>query len=727
MNAAIITPRLRYFLFFVFGLLLFPFWSIAQVSIGGRVIDRAGKPVSNASVSLENTLDGSTTDSAGLFNFTTTETGSQVLVTSLIGQEDLKMPLNIQADGNTGIIIKANNKLENLEGVTVSAGSINAGGANSKALLTSLDIVTTAGANADVVRAIQTLPGTQQQGNQTGLFVRGGDASEAVVVIDGLVAQNAFQTSAPGVAARSRFSPFQYKGISFSSGGYSARYGQALSSVLELNTLDLAERTTVNLGINMSGLYASGTKLWKNSSGGLTANYTNLTPFYGLAKTNVEYYDVPKGAGLSGNYIWKPNSTGILKILFNSQQFSVGTRVPDPSQPGSVLDFGVKNTSFMGNINYQQLIKSKWTLYTAASYSYNKDDIHFNTQPIPSDDYRMQGRAEVKRTLARKLYAKLGTELQHYRYQRNFDTLSSAFTENATALYLEGDWSPAYWFSIQPGLRYERSQLLDQNTLAPRLALAFRTGKYSQVSLASGVFYQTADLGYLLNGYRPKLQEALHYIANYQYSKDDRILRVEAYYKDYQHLVREQGNVYDPNSYRFSYLPPLNNGHGYAKGAELFWRDKKLIKHLDYWISYSYIDTRRLYKNFVAEATPTFISDHNLNVIAKYWLPKINSQVNMTYGYASGRPYYNPNSSNFLADRTSDYHNLSVTFNWLTNVKKWFTVVYAGVDNVTNRKNVFGYRYSTDGKSRFAQYPAIFRSVFVGANFSLTEFSKDEI
>ena len=99
----------------------------------------------------------------------------------------------------------------------------------------------------------------------------------------------------------------------------------------------------------------------------------------------------------------------------------------------------------------------------------------------------------------------------------------------------------------------------------------------------------------------------------------------------------------------------------------------------------------------------------------------------MTYSYATGRPYYNPNNPEFLGDRTPDYHNLSFTINYLTHVKKWFTVIYAGVDNITNQKNVFGYRFSSDGSKRYAQYPALFRSYFVGVNFSLSEFNKDEL
>jgi hypothetical protein len=231
------------------------------------------------------------------------------------------------------------------------------------------------------------------------------------------------------------------------------------------------------------------------------------------------------------------------------------------------------------------------------------------------------------------------------------------------------------------------------------------------------------------------MQRAAHLIANWQYMKNDRTFRLEGYYKDYGSLIREHGYGYNPitnrSVYQDLYSHPGayidNAGSGYAGGAELFWRDKTTIKSGDYWISYSYIDTRRLYKNFVSKATPDFISTHNLNFVGKYFVDKLQTQINVTYSYASGRPYYNARSEGgFLADHTIDYHNLAFTINHLRTIGKWFTVVFAGIDNVTNQQNIFGYRYNQAGQ-RSAIRPALYRSFFIGFNMSLSEFDKDEL
>jgi hypothetical protein len=702
----------------------------AQTTISGKVLDEKEKPVAGANVYLDNTIDGTTTDSAGRFNFTTEEKGAQTLVVSEVTHEPAGMPLTIAGD-MTGLQVKMKTISRQLDEVLVTAGSFEASDKN-KTVLQPLDIVTTAGAQADVIKAIQTLPGTQQQGSQTGLFVRGGDASEAAVVIDGLVAQNAFLSAAPGVAARSRFGPFQFKGIAFSSGGYSARYSQALSSVLELNSNDLPDKSTVNMGLNMAGVYASGSKLFKKTSVEGSAYYNNLSPFYGIANTNFDFYDVPKGGGGSAKFTYKPNKDGILKAMVNFSQFSSGTRVPSPDsgEANRTLDFGLKNTNVYSTVSYRQNLKDKWNLYIAGSYSYNQDDVKYDTIPSMADDDRAQLRAEAKRYVTSRFDVLVGTELQHFTYDRSFSVWNTGFEETQLAGYLELNWRPLHWLALKPGVRYEHSERLNKDAIAPRFAMALKAGKNGQFSLASGVFYQTPEPLYMMyTGFTPDFQKSIHYIANYQYMKNDRTLRLEAYYKDYQQLVREYGyGSFDPNPFRFATGKIDNSGYGYAQGAELFWRDKKSIKNADYWISYSYIDTRRLYKNYLAEAQPDFIADHNLSVVTKYFIPKLQTQINATYSYASGRPYYNPakGAAGFLSDRTPDYHNLSVGVNYLTSIKKWFTVIYAGVDNVTNQKNIFGYRYDA-AMNRYEVRPALYRSFFVGVNFSLTEFDKDEL
>jgi hypothetical protein len=125
--------------------------------------------------------------------------------------------------------------------------------------------------------------------------------------------------------------------------------------------------------------------------------------------------------------------------------------------------------------------------------------------------------------------------------------------------------------------------------------------------------------------------------------------------------------------------------------------------------------------------TPDYVSDHNLNVVMKYFSLKLQTSFSVTYSYASGRPYYNPSSTRFLGDRSPDYHNLAFTAAYLTSIKKMFTVFYISLDNITNQHNVLGYRYSYDGSQRYEVKPPFYFNLFFGFNMSLKEFNKDEI
>lgn len=705
---------------------LFPLFLIAQTTIEGTVLNQSGKPVFMATVFVKGTTDGAQTDEKGFYKLTTKATGKQNLL--IRGEEIEEQVVEVNLNGTPLVQNVKVRESKVIEEVVISAGTMSASNDRTVAILDPIDIVTTAGGQGDIAGAIQTLPGVQRNGgDQTGLMVRGGDVSETSFIVDGLVAQNAFGSSVPGVAQRTRFNPFQFKGTAFSTGGYTARYGQALSSVLDLSTLDLPDQTNINIGANFAGIFLGGSKLMENSAVEFTGFYQNLSPFLALAKANVKFYEAPQGFGFSGRYVTKTSTRGMFKTTFNQTYNSSGLEIPNPGVAGQNMRFGLKNQNTYVNTTFNNYISDKWTYYVGFSLSNNDDDITWDTLVSTRNDKRVQGRGEMVYTQSNRFKLLIGTELQHFQYRQTFDTLTGQFAEMLSAGYVEADIIPFRNFAIKPGVRAEYSKLLAKGNISPRLAMAIKTGKTSQISLASGYFYQLVSQNYLMQGYRPDFQEALHVMANYQIIAKNRIFRLEGYYKSYDQLVREQGVPYTPNSFRFNYGMVDNSGSGYAQGIDVFWRDKKSIKNFDYWISYSFIDTKRLYQNYMSKVTPDYVSDHNLNVVMKYFSMKLQTSFSMTYSYASGRPYYNPSNARFLGDRSPDYHNLAFTAAYLTTIKKMFTVFYISLDNITNRHNVLGYRYSYDGSERYEMKPPFYFNIFFGFNMSLKEFNKDEL
>ena len=215
-------------------------WS--QTTVKGSIKDNKGETVPGANIYIKDSFDGTSSKADGSFSFETFEEGEHILVVSFIGYKTLEQQIELKGQIlNLSLVMKE--AINKLDGVTITAGAFEASDVKKVTVLKPLDIVTTASAAGDIMGAINTLPGTATVGESGRLFVRGGEGYETKVFIDGLEVRNAFGAQAPNLPTRGRFSPFLFKGTTFSTGGYSSEYGQALSSALVHNSNDLAEKT----------------------------------------------------------------------------------------------------------------------------------------------------------------------------------------------------------------------------------------------------------------------------------------------------------------------------------------------------------------------------------------------------------------------------------------------------------------------------------------------------
>ena len=268
---------------------------IAQPNLTGQITDTEGQPLIGANVFIENTYDGATTDSEGHFEFTTEE-DSGILVVSYMGYQTYRQFTAFQNDVHT-LSIQLVSESTTLNAVTITAGAFEASDEKKGVVLNSLDIATTAGALADISAAMNMLPGTQLVGETGQLFVRGGAAYETRTFIDGLRVSLPYTSRVPDIPARGRFSPFMFKGTVFSTGGYSAEYGQALSSALVLNTQDLPEQSETSISLMSLGTELAHTQRWDNTSLTLSGGYHNLKPYMGLVNQNRSWETPPWDAG----------------------------------------------------------------------------------------------------------------------------------------------------------------------------------------------------------------------------------------------------------------------------------------------------------------------------------------------------------------------------------------------------------------------------------------------
>ena len=695
--------------------------SFAQTTINGKVIDSKGLPIAGANVYLDGTYDGDTSDEKGDFSFTTEETGTQTLIISFLSYETKTIVNDVTALNN--LQIKLNDDMEALDTVVISAGTFEANDNSKVSVLKPLDVVTTASAVGDFVGALQTLPGTSTVSEDGRLFVRGGDAEETQIFIDGIRVFTPFTPTPNNVPTRGRYSPFLFDGITFSTGGYSAEYGNALSSVLLLNTIDEPDQEKTDIGIMTVGGSLGHTEKWEKTSLSVSASYINLAPYLALYSDRNDWKKPYEGAQGEAIFRQKLNS-GMLKFYaaFDSSNFDL---IQEDINSEEGVRFKLKNRNFYANTSYQGVLGSGWSLQTGLSYTIAKTDVGINDNDISGDQKSAHMKIKLKKRFNSRFKLNFGVE----HFTTNFDETFSAqnfnetygFKNNNTAAFIESDIIFSKKFALKAGLRADNYELSDEFNIAPRISVAYKTSKNGQLSLAFGDFYQNASSNVLKFNQEVKTQNTKHYIMNYQYVNDGRLFRAEVYRKDYDNLVKFDTEF---ESFNSNYD---NSGSGFAQGLDIFWRDNKSIKNVDYWISYSFLDTERDYRNYPKQAQPNFANAHNFSAVAKYWIDDWKSQVGFAYTFASGRPYTNPNTSEFLGEKTKSFNSVSLNWAYLISPQK---IIYASVNNVFAFKNINGYRYADtpnmDGDfGRQALRPAADQFFFIGFFWTISEDGTD--
>lgn len=725
----------------------FTFNTYAQIKISGRVTDNKGRPLAGTSIQLKNSYDGATSDSAGYYAFITEEKGSQVLEASLSGYFSFSQ--TIVTDTSVLKNIQLKEQITELKAVVITAGSFEASDKHKGAVLNSLDIVTTPSANGDVTSAFKSLPGTQQVGESEGLFVRGGTASESKIYIDGNLVNNFFFSSTPGIATRGRFNPFLFKGTVFSTGGYSALYGQALSSALILESTDLPERSQADLGISVVGIGGGIQQLAKNkqSSWGVSYNHTNLWLGFKVNKFKQDFFKIPVYNQVDANFRIKTKAGGFLKYYGYISENKTGFRNADIDSAVLKDAFQIKNLNTYQNINWKEKIGNGWRINTGLSFSTNKDDINNETQDVLNQKTIIttpaffafknfsllnQSRYAQLRAMLEKKYKGLnairfGGDYFYSREQTTYTTYDGIkFIENVTdnlfAAFGETDVYLTNSLAAKIGTRLEHSAVLKKWNIAPRASLAYKFADNSQASFAYGIFYQNPERRLLPVAASIDYSKATHYILQYAKLSKAYTFRTEVFYKKYDRLYK---TLMDINRIEKA---ASADGYGYAKGLEIFWRDRKTLKNVDYWFSYSYLDTKRDYLNFPAAIQPSFAASHTASLVFKRFVLPWKTGFNFSYSFATGRPYYrialNSNDKFVITDqgKTINFNSMSFSVNYLPNLgkkdAKTFAVWVLGVNNVLGQNQVFTYNYSNDGTRKEPVTPPSRRFVFIGCFLS---------
>ncbi len=221
--------------FLVFGLLLLGAKSQAQtVTISGYIEDaQSSERLISAAIFDAKTKQGVVTNTFGFYSLTLPK-GEAVITVSYIGYQPQQFQLKLRRDTVMNISLAEGLEMQTVEVNAKKQNRIENQVQTSKIVIPIEQIkkIPALFGEVDVLKVLQLLPGVQAGGEgQNGLYVRGGSPDQNLILLDGVPIYNVSHVG----GLFSVFNGNAVKNVTLTKGGFPARYGGRLSSVIEID------------------------------------------------------------------------------------------------------------------------------------------------------------------------------------------------------------------------------------------------------------------------------------------------------------------------------------------------------------------------------------------------------------------------------------------------------------------------------------------------------------
>ncbi len=691
----------------------------------GTVTVPAPRPIRDAAgvaVSLLETGEATTTDSLGRFTLRTTHQGIATVVARRVAYVPATVDVTLPTDSSITLTLEPQPPALTTMTV-VAAGEFTLGNGRT-ATLSPLQVVMTPGAAANVNKALQTLPGPQAVDEGSGLFVRGGDVTETRVLIDDAWLLSPARFDNPTGHVTASVNPFLLDRTVFSSGGFGAQYGNALSGLVRLETAGRAETTagTATLSIGSAGA-AIAVAPHARFGARVNANVSNLAPLMAIFGEAQPYDPAPRGGDVSASAEWQSGRAGRVKV------FALRER----SEAGVGNSGTLSGTTYAGDTRTQMLVLS-WRdssrvirpAFTIARSTVTRDE-QFSEIALGTALGVTHVVGSLRWPVRDMLTFTVGGDLERldYRYDgRLLGSITGAETDEPRTLFSNGArtdrtgahadvaWQHARGVRVIAGVRTDHATITATRTVDPRLSLAWQLGRVG-LTAAWGVQHQVAEPVF----YRPRPgaesfepMRVAQAIVGVQLGNDTSGVRLELYDKRYRNLwqfTRE----YDV----------AGNGTGTARGADLMlrrsfgesWRSR---------LAWSVVQSDRTDPNTGVMAPALGDVRHSVSWITDRTFGRltISSALRMAGGRpftdvtgdAMGNPVWGvPNGSRLPGYRRSD-----ISASWYRPIDgKRALVLWGDLSNVFDRGNVMRYRYTAGFRERLPVRAPFNRALYAGA------------
>ncbi|MGA2261128.1 MAG: TonB-dependent receptor [Acidobacteriota bacterium] len=709
-----------------------------QSLVRGTVRDPSGAVVPGASVYLRGTDILSVSGGDGRFELSGSLSGDATLVATCAGFRAFEQRISMGAEP---ITVDVTFEIEGpFEQVHVTAQTSNPT-PPAQLKLATLDVLKTPGTEADPMRAAQMFPGVVKVDEGAGLFVRGGDVSETATYLDHARLFHPYRYETPTGGFFGTVDPYLISGLSLATGAFPARYGDALSGVLELTGLESPRKTSISASLGLGAVSAS-LALPLNSQLGLrfSGNQTFSRLLYEVNPSDQHFERFPSGSDLNLSFYADSAGAGRFKVSAFTNREQVGVELQQDSFTG-ILDSESRNRLF--SFNWQKTL-DQWLLEVTLSSGAYREKSSVGVLDLTSNDSGERIRLDVTRyaagwtvrtgveaerrgAISQGTIPSIGGDLGGIQGTRPWSIDQSEWRAGGYS-ELERTFGR---FSLDVGARLDRFQALRAWGADPRATVTYALTGKQHFHLGWGIYHQVPLPVYLnREDGNPLLQpmHSQHLVAGYEYGEESGpvFLRVEVYTKKYGRLPLQD-----------AVLNFNDKGSGSARGVDFF---LKLAPSGPWqgWVSYSYLNAMRLYTPFddfqrydipTARFRPDFDIPHTLQLVLQRTLTASVS-LGASLRIASGKPFtpvvgslmtpggFLPVFGPINSGRLPLYQRLDFSLSKSCTVAREIAMIlYLGATNVMDHKNVLGYVYSSDYSHRSPAEGAWGRTFYFGMSF----------
>jgi hypothetical protein len=229
-----------------------------QTKIKGFVSDSTGKPLESVSISLLNSSHGTYSDKAGSFTLNVPTDGNDYFIMfSHLGFKSDRIA--IKCDRPEIIVnVILSGEVIGLGEITVSSGR--AGISNSLMLIPLRDIHLFPSPSGSFESILKTMPGVSSNNELSSQYsVRGGNYDENLVYVNDVEIFRPFLIRSGQQEGLSFINPDLVSSVKFSSGGFSAVFGDKMSSVLDITYRSpVSSKGSVSLSLLTSSVHYEG-------------------------------------------------------------------------------------------------------------------------------------------------------------------------------------------------------------------------------------------------------------------------------------------------------------------------------------------------------------------------------------------------------------------------------------------------------------------------------------